>query len=280
MKTTRLVAALSTAALLAAACSSGPEPLAVVASSGASIGTGEQRILIALVDPETNGYLATENDAATALLRNEDGSPLGNYELDFVWTVPGVRGIYAGYFDIPEAGVYQLTVEREGLAVSGPTGFMAVDDPPMIGPGDRAPLSETRVGADYPDLSLITTDPEPDPELYSMTVAEAVSNGTPSVVVFATPGFCTTQACGPMLSQVKDLRFDYPGVDFVHVEIYDDLQVETFEELVLVEPVLEWQLPSEPWIYIIDADGVVVAAFEGAVNDDELTSVLDGFAGS
>jgi hypothetical protein len=83
-----------------------------------------------------------------------------------------------------------------------------------------------------------------------------------------------------MLAQVKDLMIDYPGVDFVHVEIYDDLQVESSEELVLVEAVSEWQLPSEPWVYIIDAEGVVVAAFEGAVNDDELTSVLDGFAGS
>lgn len=280
MRRLRLSAVLVAAALFTAACSSGPEPLASIASNGASIGTGEQRILIALVDPETYDYLATETDAATALLRNEDGSPLGEHELDFVWTVPGVRGIYAGYFDIPEAGVYQLTVEREGLAVSAPTGFVTVDDPPMVGPGDRAPLSETRVGDDYEDLSLITTDPDPDPDLYSMTVAEAVSNGTPSVIVFATPAFCTTQSCGPMLSQVKDLKFDYPEIDFVHVEIYDDLQVETFEELVVVDSVLEWQLPSEPWVYVIDADGVVVAAFEGAVNDDELTSVLDRFAGS
>ncbi len=280
MRTIRLAAAVLTVAWLTVACSSGTEPLAVVASSGASIGTGEQRILIALVDPETNAYLATEHDAATALLRNENGTPLGDYELDFVWTVPGVRGVYVGYFEIPEAGVYQLTVEREGLAISGPTGFIAVDNPPMVGPGDRAPLSETRIGDDFADLSLITTDPQPAPDLYSMTVAEAVSNGTPSVVVFATPAFCTTQACGPMLSQIKDLKFDYPGIDFVHVEIYENLQVETVEELVVVDSVREWQLPSEPWIYIIDREGVVVAAFEGAVNDDELTSVLDGFTDS
>jgi hypothetical protein len=47
----------------------------------------------------------------------------------------------------------------------------------------------------------------------------------------------------------------------------------------VVDAVLEWQLPSEPWIYIIDGDGTVVAAFEGAVNDDELTAVLDEFGG-
>ncbi|CAN5759881.1 hypothetical protein BH23ACT4_BH23ACT4_08570 [soil metagenome] len=280
MRIIRLAAAVLSAALLTVACSSGPQPLAVVASNGASIGTGEQRILIALVDPETNAYLATEGDAATALLRNENGSPLGEYELDFVWTVPGVRGVYVGYLEIPEAGVYQLSVEREGLAESGPTGFVTVDNPPMIGPGDRAPLSETRVGGDFGDLSLITSDPQPSPDLYEMTVAEAVSNGTPSVVVFATPAFCTTQSCGPMLSQIKDLKFDYPGIDFVHVEIYEDLQVETVQELEVVESVLEWQLPSEPWVYIIDGGGVVVAAFEGALNDGELTSVLDGFGSS
>jgi hypothetical protein len=279
MRVPRLLVLLIGAAVLASACSSGVTPLAVVASSGASIGTGEQRILFAMVDPESNAFLASEDAAATALLRDEDGTPLGTYDLEFVWTVPEVRGIYAGYLEIPGPGVYQVSVEQDGLAESGPTGFVAVDNPPMVGPGESALLSETRTAADVADLSLITSDPEPDPEMYSMTVAEAVSNGRPSVLVFATPGFCTSQSCGPMLDQVKDLRPDYPAIDFVHVEIYDDLQVDNVEDLVVVDAVLEWQLPSEPWIYIIDGDGTVVAAFEGAVNDDELTAVLDEFGG-
>jgi hypothetical protein len=277
MRAGRFLLLLIGAAAVMSACSSGVTPLAIVASNSASIGTGEQRILFAMVDPETNGYLASEDAAATAVLRDEDGTPLGTYDLEFVWTVPEVRGIYAGYFDIPGPGVYQVSVEQEGLAESGPTGFVAADDPPMVGPGESALLSETRTAADVSDLSLITTDPDPDPEMYSMTVAEAVSNGRPAVLVFATPGFCTTQSCGPMLDQVKELRPDYPEVDFVHVEIYDDLQVENVEELVLVDAVVDWQIPSEPWVYIVDEEGTVVAAFEGAVNEDELTAVLDGF---
>lgn len=279
MRARRLLVLLVGAIAVISACSSGVTPLAVVASSSASIGTGEQRLLFAMVDPETNGFLASEDAAATALLRDEDGTPLGTYDLEFVWTVPEVRGIYAGYLDIPAPGVYQVSVEQEGLAESGPTGFVAVDDPPMVGPGEPALLSETRIAADVADLSLITTDPDPDPEMYSMTVAEAVSNGRPAVLVFATPGFCTTESCGPMLDQVKALRPAYPGIDFVHVEIYDDLQVDNVEDLVVVDAVLEWQLPSEPWIYIIDGEGTVVDAFEGAVNDDELTAVLDRFGG-
>ena len=82
-----------------------------------------------------------------------------------------------------------------------------------------------------------------------------------------------------MLSQVKDLRFDYQGIDFVHVEIYDDLQVEDTHDLVVVDAVVEWGLPSEPWTFVIDADGVVIAAFEGALNDEELTPILDRLNG-
>jgi hypothetical protein len=269
---------LATAAVTAA-CSSGVTPVAFVASSPASIGIGEQRILFAMVDPNTNAFLASEDAAATALLRDEDGTPLGTYDLEFVWTVPGERGIYAGYFDIPAPGVYQVSVEQVGLDESGPTGFVAVDNPPMVGAGEPALLSETRIGTDFDDLSLITSDPEPDPEMYSITVAEAVSNGRPSVLVFATPGFCKTQTCGPMLDQVKDLRPDYPAIDFVHVEVYEDLQVDRNEDLVFVEAFLDWQLPSEPWVYIVDGEGTVVATFEGAASDDELTAVLDGFGG-
>jgi len=277
MRTPRLLVLLIGAAAVTSACSSGVTPAVFLASSSAAIGTGEQRILLAMVDPETNAFLASEDAAATALLRDEDGTPLGTYDLEFVWTVPEVRGIYAGYFDIPGPGVYQVSVEQVGLAESGPTGLVAAENPPMVGPGEPALLSETRIGADFDDLSLITSDPDPDPEMYSMTVAEAVSNGRPAVLVFATPAFCTSQSCGPMLDQVKDLRPAYPAIDFVHVEIYDDLQVDNPEDLVFVDAVLDWQLPSEPWVYIVDREGLVVAAFEGAVNDDELTAVLDGF---
>lgn len=277
--TRRLSVLLVALAAISVGCGSASAPLAVVASNGASIGTGEQRLLLAVVDPETQAFLAREDAGATATIRDEDGTPVGTYDLEFVWTVPGVRGIYAGRVEIPAAGVYQVTVEQEGYAESGPTGFVAVDDPGVLQPGDPAPMSVTRTAADVDDLSLITTDPDPDPDLYALSLDEAIGNGRPTVAVFATPGFCSTQSCGPMLAQVKDLRFDYPGIDFVHVEIYDDLQVDDLSELEVVDAVTEWRLPSEPWVFIVDAEGAVVASFEGAVNDDELTTVLDSLTG-
>ena len=279
MRVARFLLLSALFAFVASACSSQTQPIANVASSSGSIGIGEQRILLAVIDPETTAFLADPGSEATATLRDEDGTPLGTYDLEFVPTVPGVRGIYAGYFDIPAAGVYQLSIKQEGYDETAPTGFVAVDNPPMVGPGDPAPESDTRTSADVAELSLITSDPEPDPALYQLSVAEAVSNDRPTVVIFATPAFCATQTCGPMLSQVKDLRFDYEGIDFVHVEIYDDLQVEDTQDLLVVDAVVEWGLPSEPWTFVVGADGVVIAAFEGALNDDELTPILDRLNG-
>lgn len=272
MKRLMLLSALGAMAL--SGCS-GSTPLAAVASSSGSIGVGTQRILIAMVDPETNAFLADLDAPATATLRDEDGTPLDTYDLQFVWTVPGERGIYVGYFDIPAPGGYQLTVEQEGYGATAPSGFEAVADPGVVGTGEPAPLTPTRTAGEFPDLSSITTDPDPDPDLYALSADEAITNGRPTVIVFATPGFCTTQACGPMLAQVKELKFDYPGVDFVHVEIYENLQVDDVNDLEVVAAVEDWRLPSEPWVFVVDAAGVVVAGLEGAFNDVELTSILD-----
>jgi hypothetical protein len=265
--------------LLGACGSDEVEPFAQVASSNGSIGLGEQRILFALIDPDTNEFLASPDREATVTIRDENGSPLETYPLEFLWTIPDVRGLYVAQVDIPEAATYQATIEAEGLAEAGPAGFVAYDDPPLIERGEQAPASETRTSADFPDLSVITSDPEPDPAMYESSIGDAVSSGSPSVIVFATPAFCASQACGPLLDQVKALRPRYEGVEFVHVEIYEDLQVESVEDLTPVAATAEWGLPSEPWVFVVDSGGVVSSAFEGAASDEELAAAIEAVAG-
>jgi hypothetical protein len=235
-------------------------------------------VLFALIDPETNEFLASPDREATVTIRDENGSPLDTYPMEFLWTIPDVRGLYAAHVDIPEAATYQATIDAEGLATAGPAGFVAHDDLPLIEPGEKAPASETRTATEFPDLSVITSDPEPDPAMYESSIGDAVTSGSPSVIVFATPAFCTSQACGPLLDQVKALRPGYEDVEFVHVEIYEDLQVEV-EDLTAVPAVTEWGLPSEPWVFVVDSEGAVSAAFEGAASDDELGAAIDAVAG-
>lgn len=273
----RLACLLAVTAVLAG-CSGGITPFAVVASANGGIGVGEQRMMFALVNGETNEFLASPDREATVILRDENGAPLGTYPTEFVWTVEDVRGVYVSHLEIPEAGTYQVTIEADGYETAGPVGFIASENPPLVQRGEEAPASVTKVAADYTDLSVMTSDPDPDPGMYQMTVKEAVTDGTPAVVVFATPAFCVSQTCGPLLDQVKSYRSDYPGVDFVHVEIYDDLQVQSFDELTAVPATDEWGLPSEPWVFVVGADGRVTASFEGAASDEEMRAAIDAVA--
>ena len=93
--------------------------------------------------------------------------------------VPDARGIYVYYFEIPEAGNYQVTFESGELGSMGPIGLVAVDNPLAISPGEQAPRSETRTSTEF-DLSVISSDPDPDPSFYEMSIAAAVAVNCPA----------------------------------------------------------------------------------------------------
>ena len=265
--------------VIIAACSGQGSSSAIgfVASSPGSLGTGEQRVLLGIRDLTTNEMLASPDRPVSLILRDEIGSPLDEYEGEFIWAIPDSTGLYVFHIDFPGPATYQLDIEAEGLGSLPPVGIIAVADPVQVTVGEPAPRSETRTVHDHP-LDDLTSDPDPSVAFYEMTVAEAVSSG-PSIIVFATPAWCTSQTCGPMLDQVKAMARDFPLAQYVHVEIYEDIHVTERADLKVVPAVEEWQLPSEPWLYVVDDDGVVTAAFEGALSDSELREAIAAVSG-
>jgi len=269
----RLFVAVALAGLILSACSGvKPNGFAQIASANGSVGVGEQRVLVAIMDPATDESLAAPDVAATATLRDRIGSPIGEYEGEFIWIVPDVRGLYAFHMDIPGPGTFQITVISDAFNEAGPVGLVTIEDPGVVVVGDAAPRSKTRTVATH-DIANITSDPDPDPRFYELSVAEAVENA-PAVIVFGTPAWCTSQACGPLLDQVKALSSDFPDLSYVHVEIYEDIHVSSFEDLTLVPAVLEWALPAEPWVFVTDSDGVVAASFQGVASETELVAAF------
>ena len=131
-------------------------------------------------------------------------------------------------------------------------------------------------------MAELTTDPQPDPDLYRLSIAEAVASGKPLVVAFSTPAYCTTATCGPQLDVIKRLRDRHADrANFIHVEVYDnphEIQGD-LSNARIAPAVTEWGLPSEPWTFIVDADGLVSAKFEGFATRDELEESLLAVAG-
>ena len=99
-----------------------------------------------------------------------------------------------------------------------------------------------------------------DPELYQMAIAEAVKSGLPTVVVMASPAFCTNAVCGPQVQTLQELKDKYKGqANFIHVDIYDnpeEIQGD-LSKARLSPTVVEWGLPSAEWSFVIDRQGIV-----------------------
>ena len=140
--------------------------------------------------------------------------------------------------------------------------------------GDAAPAVESRTLTDVMSLSELSSDPRPEPGLYQLSLAAALEEGRPILLVFATPAFCHSRACAPVLEVVKAVwRARAEELIGVHVEVFENPQ--EAEALREAEAFAAWELPSEPWVFVIDGAGRVYSSYEGAVTEAELARDVD-----
>lgn len=243
--------------------------------ANADLAVGAQRLLVGLVGSDAASYASPELPVEIDLYPPDATEPSITVPGVFIWTTPEVRGLYRAQVSFDEPGIWMVAVRSGGEVSTDPTPFNVAETGLTPAVGDKAPALETPTGADFGDLSEISTDPNPDPSFYTLSLDDAFSSGTPTIVVFATPAFCETATCGPMLDTVKQVSSDYPDLNFVHIEVYENLQATSREELEIVDAVEAWNLPSEPWTFLVDSDGNVAAKFEGTLDGDELRAAIE-----
>jgi hypothetical protein len=138
--------------------------------------------------------------------------------------------------------------------------------------GQKAPLIHTPTPADVGnDLSKLTTRIPPDTQ-HEVDYAD-VYGKEPIVLLFATPQFCQSRVCGPVVDVAEQLKQIYGDkAAFIHMEIYNDNDPSKD-----VRPqVRAFHLPSEPWLFAIGRDGRIKDVIEGAFGVEELTRVVKG----
>ena len=246
----------------------GPESALVMASS--DFATGDNRVAFLLIRDDGS---AVEAPTLSVSYEPTEGAPVRTTEARLVplgaeGAEPGdVTSVYVAELD-------ELATGKRWMLVEPPTeqlqGFQILDvKAKSITPaiGDHAPRSQNPTLATAAAEKITTARP-PDLELLRHTVADSIDAGIPFVVVFATPQFCQTRACGPTVDVVEAARkrFTDREVRFIHIEIY----VNNTPGEGVNRWVREWKLPSEPWIFVVDAKGVIRDKFEGAVAADEI----------
>ena len=185
--------------------------------------------------------------------------------------VGNLTRIYVVHFKVPKAGRYWLLAEPNGAEIQAVTVLDVQSSLPLPAVGAKAPVSATPTLANAPATALTTARP-PDVGLLHDSVASSLAAHAPFVVTFATPKFCTSRTCGPVVDVVDAVRkrFTASPVRFMHVEVYtNNNPVKGYNRWMR-----QWGLSSEPWTFLVGSDGRIKAEFQGSVSEAELTAAV------
>ena len=180
--------------------------------------------------------------------------------------------VYASDVDFGRKGEWRMiAMVRDGdelLATRLPS-IMVSEAPRIPDVGEEAPVVKTPTVDDVGDIAKIDTR-DPHDTMHDADLASVVGK-EPVVLLFATPALCVSRVCGPVVDVAEQVKSEV-GDDaaFIHMEVYNGNDPNEGIRAQLVD----YGLETEPWLFVLDADGRVVDRIEGAFSASELRDAL------
>ena len=275
----RRLAAVSLLAVLCAACGdavggqgSGGSGDLTVAPQNSTLLVGVNRISIALVDQNQKPV----NNARVTLEIDSNGTAVASRPLQWIGPTYANKPVYNGTAKFAQSGRYTLVAHAtmpDGSTRSGRADVSVTTQSPELPVSFKPPAVSQRIATD-PNTKLSDVDSGvPPDDWHTTTIAEGLAQHRPMLLYFGEPGFCVSEVCGPVVDILKQLCTSYcHKLLFEHIEV----RVPPGAQGPFNPAYVAFGLSSEPWIYLVNADGVVADRFEGPVTLDELRSAADG----
>ena len=190
------------------------------------------------------------------------------------------RGLYVTSLKFDQPGEWTIRATAlgdDGLPKKATLSFDVPEETHAPSVGDPALPSRSKTAKDVERLSQLTTGTMQDEALYQVSIADAIESGLPTVIVMASPAFCTNAVCGPQVEVLRDLKNEFPDqANFIHVDYYDNPEeIQGDLGRAILSPVArEWNIPSTEWSFVINRDGVISGRFEGFTPLEELRQAL------
>jgi hypothetical protein len=188
--------------------------------------------------------------------------------------LPKGRGVYVARPTLDTAGVWQVEARAQGQKV--PFTLQVNAAPLTFLPGMPAPRAASPTTTDALGVHPICTR-DPMCPLHTQSLSTMIGAGKPVAALFATPARCQSQYCAPVLDEFLDVVKGYGDqIVPVHIEIYKSLTSPVTKHVPTVDA---WKVPSEPWLFGIDASGTIQSRIDGAFGGTEMKALLDALVG-
>ena len=189
-----------------------------------------------------------------------------------------------GIADLDQVGPWQLEVTADALdhRWSGTAGVEVWPDGGTPALGSVVPPTDTpTLESSGFHLASITTDPDPEPQLYWTSVADALAAGRPFVIAMDTISFKTSDSCGGALGELRHVGKEFPGLLLIHAEPW---RMQLVDGALTLEPpggppvpapwAEAWGVTTAPWIFVVDSEGRLRAKLTDVFGSDELRAAI------
>jgi hypothetical protein len=299
-------AALVVALFVAAACGSSATPTPTGSAAGRSpvtpggsaasdvlpaltsseVSVGPNRMLLSFLDVTGTKPAGSPDRKLSVAFTGPGGEKIAAQQATFIWAIEGFSGVYIVHATFPTAGAWtaEFTTSAPGSPERTiPFGFDVQARKHVLGPGDPAPSVPTpTISSVGGDVGKVSTDPKPLNRFYETSEADALAAKKPFVLIFATPKFCVSSTCGPTLDKLKPIAAAHPEMTFINVEPYllkdDQGQLQPDRDAngdFQAAPATDaFRLQSEPFVFVVGADGKISATFELVFAPEEIEAAI------
>lgn len=232
---------------------------------------GQERFVFVLISSKTGKPIKDVPAVGIQFLKvNDDGTAVKVSDAEVLYHNQNLPiGMFVARTSFTQPGKWGalVTIRRlnqEPYQVQMNFDVLARGAVPMI--GEMPPASKNVTQADDPTLASICSA-LPHDDMHSMTIADSIKSGKPTFILFATPGFCDTQTCGPDMQVAQTIEKKYKDkANFIHIETPSVPEAPQGQ----LQTVQQWGLKTEPWIYFLDKTGKIAERFEGGLTYEEV----------
>ena len=181
------------------------------------------------------------------------------------------RPYYPVVFTPPQAGDYTITASVNGTPLA--TTVQIPSSTTVVGPGQKMIPLDTPTAADPHGVQLVCTR-DPACPLHDVTLRAALAGGTPVAFLVATPKFCQTAICGPVLDVLLKQKDQFPQIKMLHAEVYPSESDAQPGQQKVTEAVSAYGLTFEPALYLAKPDGTIANRIDTIFDAVELHDAL------